>query len=187
MLFTNRYSQTILQARQAKDRFVQSAADSPLPWEERHHFTGLRYFPPNRSYRLTAQIALLPESERVALATSDGQEQWYLRYARLHFKIDRQPYQLVAYRSAHEHGAHPEIALFVPFRDALAGRETYGSGRYLDLGYDPHASPESLIVDFNLAYNPYCAYSSAYSCPIPPRENWLTCAIRAGERSFHMA
>lgn len=184
MLFNGSYNRAILRLRHTKDRAFQTDPDSPIPWEERRQFSGLRYFPPNRAYHLTARVTPLDDDQPITLATSDGQEQPYRRQAMLRLVIDRHPYQLVAYRSLREHNHHPE-SLFVPFRDTLAGQETYGSGRYLDIEWEPRARRDTLIVDFNLAYNPYCAYSLDYSCPIPPRENWLTCPIRAGERMFH--
>src|SRR3989304_3041887 len=87
--------------------------------------------------------------------------------------------RLHAYRPAHGHGAHD--FLFVPFRDATSAKETYGAGRYLDLPFEPSGVYD---VDFNRAYNPYCAYSDDYVCPFPPPENWLTVPIRAGEKTW---
>jgi uncharacterized protein (DUF1684 family) len=70
--------------------------------------------------------------------------------------------------------------LFLPFRDATSGKESYGAGRYLDL----HAHRDEVEIDFNYAYNPYCAYNPEWNCPLPPAENWLQVPIRAGEKAF---
>ena len=107
------------------------------------------------------------------MQTSTGDERTYTHYGQFQLTVDGEPAQLTIY--ADEHG------FFLPFVDALAGKETYGGGRYLQprpLGND------HFLVDFNVAYNPYCAYNEAWSCPLPPRENWLRVPIRAGEQSF---
>ena len=91
-------------------------------------------------------------------------------------KLEGEPAALAVYRSPH----HDE--LFLPFRDATSGRETYGAGRYLE---PAKLAGGRLLVDFNLAYNPYCAYSEEYSCPLPPFENHLKVAIRAGEKAYN--
>jgi uncharacterized protein (DUF1684 family) len=127
-------------------------------------------------------VERLNPREPVVMATSDGRERPFERFALLHFTIEGQPVQLTGYRAAGD----DDDALFIPFRDTLAGKESYGAGRYLDV--EPphhHGGEEHIVLDFNLAYNPYCAYNESYSCPIPPRENTLPVAIRAGERVYH--
>jgi len=115
------------------------------------------------------------DKDSVVMQTSTGDEQVYTRYGRLRFTVDGQDVALTVYADA------DSGAFFLPFVDALRGRETYGAGRYLE--------PEPLddgqfLVDFNLAYNPYCAYSDDWSCPLTPRENWLAVPIRAGEQLY---
>jgi uncharacterized protein (DUF1684 family) len=90
--------------------------------------------------------------------------------------VDGRPTRITLFTSPEMH------ELFLPFRDATSGRETYGAGRYLEV--DPPDADGRVVVDFNLAYNPYCAYNPDWSCPIPPGENWLDVPIRAGERTF---
>ncbi len=172
------YARAMNQQRREKDTFFRTSPYSPLPFQERHHFAGLRYFPPDQVYRVNATLERFPEQLLVEIITSDGQSQRFLRFARLCFVLHGTPSCLTAYRSQHEHG---EMTLFVPFRDALAGKETYGAGRYLDIPF--HEGNSTLVLDFNAAYQPYCAYSGAYSCPLPPAENTLPCAIRAGEKT----
>ena len=109
------------------------------------------------------------------MQTSTGDVASYLRWARIHFEVDHETAELTVYRDAQSG------AFFLPFQDANAGGETYGAGRYLEV---EELEDGRLHVDFNYAYNPYCAYNERWSCPIPPAENRLTVAIRAGEKTF---
>jgi uncharacterized protein len=177
---SNTYTKEMEQQRQEKDVFFRSSPHSPIPNQERRSFAGLHYFPLDQEYRVTATIERFPDQQPVEMATSDGQRRQFNRFAFLQFVINGTPLRLTSYRPLHEHG---EAELFVPFRDALAGKETYGAGRYLDIPFND--GDTTVVLDFNEAYNPFCAYNEAYSCPIPPFENALTYAIRAGERLYH--
>lgn len=159
--------------RRMKDAFFASDPASPLLEEQQEGFQGLRYFDEAPALRLTVHVDLLPPGDRLAIQTTDGDTQTYTRFGRFSFEVDGQPASLTLFEGAH--------GFFLPFADALAGTETYPAGRYLE--------PEPLgagrfLVDFNLAYNPYCAYNAHWSCPITPPENRLTVAIRAGEKLF---
>ena len=160
--------------RVEKDHFLKHSAYSPL--EDRMGFSGLNYYPPNLDYRYELALQKADESELLTFQTSTGDEQIYHRLGTVEFEVEGQAAQLAVYQSTEHEG------LFVPFRDATSGQETYGAGRYLE--------PEllgngNLLLDFNLAYNPYCAYSENYSCPLPPFENHLSnVAIRAGEKAY---
>jgi uncharacterized protein (DUF1684 family) len=182
------YVRELEEFRGEKDEFFRRSQQSPIPFGERRDFSGLRYFPPNPALRVAATVEPLPEYEEVILTTSDGLQRSFQRYARLRFAVDEASVQLTAYLSPlHErqHGDHVhEEPLFIPFRDALAGTETYGAGRYLEVE-GPEDGESTVTLDFNLAYNPYCAYNESYSCPIPPAENRLPVPIRAGERVYH--
>jgi uncharacterized protein (DUF1684 family) len=177
------YAQALGEFRRQKDEFFRTSPDSPIPEEDLADFQGLHYFPPDLALRLVAQVERLPDGKAVQMATSDNSVRAFQRYALLHFEIDGQPCTLTAYRGI---GDPPDAALFVPFRDALAGTETYGSGRYLEVEEEDGSDGSTIaVLDFNLAYNPYCAYNDAYSCPITPPENMLKTPIRAGERIYH--
>ena len=115
-----------------------------------------------------------PEREQVEIQTSTGDIRVYTRYGRFKFPVEGQEVELTIYET--EHG------FFLPFVNSLAGVETYPAGRYLDLEALPD---DRFLVDFNLAYNPYCAYNDAWSCPLTPFENRLKVPIRAGEKLFH--
>jgi uncharacterized protein (DUF1684 family) len=160
--------------RKMKDEFFANGRQSPLTSDQKKSFKGLDYFPPNPGLRLEINAQELPIKERVEMQTTTGDIQVYQRYARLHFNVDGQQAELTLYYS--------ETGWFLPFVDSLAGKETYPAGRYLE--------PEKLdgdrfLVDFNLAYNPYCAYNDAWSCPLTPFENRLKVPIRAGEKLYH--
>lgn len=111
--------------------------------------------------------------DTITLDTSTGETRVFRRAGFLNFPVDGKPAKLTLFVDSNGY--------FLPFRDATSGTETYGAGRYLE----PEESGGKIRVDFNYAYNPYCAYSEHFSCPLPPRENWLTVAIRAGEKVYH--
>jgi uncharacterized protein len=163
--------------RKAKDEFFLSNPQSPLTPEQRRSFHGLSYFPENTDLRVGAKLEpdQEPEGTKITMDTTTGTERPYRRVGSVRFEVDGQQAELALYSSEEDE------SLFVPFRDATSGKETYGGGRYLET--DP---PEdgNVVLDFNYAYNPYCVYSEHWSCPIPPRENWLPVPIRAGETNF---
>lgn len=167
------YLDTIEAGRVEKDRFFRSSPYSPI--EDRVNFKGLDYYPPNSAYRYTLPLNRAEQPEPLTFQTSTGDERAYYRLGTVEFEVEGQPAQLAIYKSED----HDE--LFLPFRDATSGNETYGAGRYLE----PEELPDGkILVDFNVAYNPFCAYSEAYSCPLPPFENHLKLAIRAGEKAY---
>ena len=110
------------------------------------------------------------------MQTTTGGEQSYRRAGVLRFRVEGRPAQVTLFESPDMH------ELFLPFRDATCGTESYGAGRYLEVA--PPGPDGRVVVDFNYAYNPYCAYNPSWSCPIPPGENWLAVPIRAGEKAF---
>lgn len=161
--------------RNAKDHMFAHGTDSPLPDEERARFEGLSYYSFDPSLCIAADVAPPESIEDLTMSTSTGDEAVYRRSGVARFTVDGQSVQLTLFED------DEEGELFVPFRDSTSGAETYGAGRYLEV-----ARPEGrrVILDFNYAYNPYCAYSEAYSCPLAPVENWLRVPIRAGEKIY---
>jgi uncharacterized protein (DUF1684 family) len=170
------YIDTIEAERVEKDRFFRTHPYSPI--EDRSSFTGLNYYPPDPALRFELPLQKAEQVEELTIQTSTGDEQTYHRLGTVGFEIDGEPAALAIYQSPDHDG------LFVPFRDATSGQETYGAGRYLE---PAELAGDRLLVDFNLAYNPYCAYSEQYSCPLPPLENWLKVPIRAGEKAYNKA
>ncbi len=158
--------------RQRKDDFFRTDPASPV-----EGFAGLRYFPVSPTFVFTPRLEPLT-SEPLELVTSVGDTQTYLRYGRVSFTVAGESCTLTLFVQAGDSGR-----FFVPFKDATNGRETYPAGRYLD----PPFSEGKVRLDFNTAYNPYCAYSERYRCPLPPAENRLTVAIRAGEKTYRDA
>ena len=160
--------------RAEKDEFFRTDPHSPLSDEQKGAFEGLNYYPENPDLRFEAQVEPFAEHVHVQMQTSTGDVQDYIKYGTFRFEVHGEPAVLTVYAS-------PEGEAFVPFADATSGPETYGAGRYLELEY---YGDNRFGVDFNLAYNPWCAYSPEYSCPIPPAENRLQVPIRAGEKNF---
>ena len=167
--------------RRLKDKFLLEHPQSPLLPEDREGFRGANYFPVNLEYKVVATFVPEEHPGIFRVQTSTGDQKEYKRAGRLQFEIDGQKLSLVAFEPPADEPLHGN-RLFVPFRDKTSSKETYGAGRYLDLNKRPG---DQYVLDFNRAYNPYCAYSPYYSCPIPPGENTLAVEIRAGEKSFH--
>lgn len=159
--------------RRAKDDFFANDADSPLTAAQKTAFKGLNYFPEDPALRLEVIPGELSGSPDLELQTSTGELQRYRRLGRISFEVGGQRGELTVLEGPN--------GLFLPFVDSLAGTETYPAGRYLE----PEPLREGrLLVDFNLAYNPYCAYNEHWSCPLTPFENRLRIPIRAGEKVF---
>lgn len=168
--------------RKEKVFFFTHHPQSPIPQNMREEFRGLNYFPVNPSYRFLCRLNRYPSPASVRMMTSTGEERDYLKVGYIQFIIEGKTQTLQAYKAGREHNHEGEReTLFIPFKDATSGKETYGAARYLEI---EEAEGGVFLVDFNKAYNPYCAYSEAYSCPLPSGENWLEGAIKAGEKKF---
>jgi uncharacterized protein (DUF1684 family) len=163
----------ILEARRQKDAFFARHSQSPLTAAQKRDFKGLDYFPYAAALRLELAVERYPEAQGIQMQTSTGDVQEYQRYGKIRFTVEGQPAELTIF--ANQHG------LFLPFVDSLAGQETYPAGRYLE---PERLADGKLLIDFNQAYNPYCAYNDRWSCPLTPFENRLKVAIRAGEKLF---
>ncbi len=165
--------------RAAKDSVWYSTPESPLPDSLRSRFRGLKYFVPTDSFRVTARYTALSTLQPILMPlTHRDAPEPYVRVGRLQFTINGKSCTLTALRRPAEPADAP---LFIPFTDATTGRATYGGGRYLNLA-PPAVDATSVTLDFNLAYTPTCAYVPDFECPVPPKENALPVAIRAGER-----
>ena len=174
MLDADDYVELIEDHRRRKDAFFASDPSSPLTPAQLDAFEGLAYFPVDRALRIVGELIPDPERASVELQTTGGELQPHRRAGTVSFSVDGAQAIITLFEA--EDGG-----FFVPFRDATSGRETYGAGRYLEVR---PVSEGSVTVDFNLAYNPYCAYNPHWTCPVPPAENWLEVSIRGGERSF---
>ena len=159
--------------RKMKDEYFKADPQSPLTEAQKLDFSGLHYFPENPALRFVLELQPFKEKEPASLQTSKGDVRSYVRYGEIHFTVDGEKARLTVYET--------EYGFFLPFVDALAGQETYPAGRYLEI---EDQGDGMYLVDFNMAYNPYCAYNDRWSCPLTPIENHLAVAIRAGEKIY---
>jgi uncharacterized protein (DUF1684 family) len=165
---------TLLAERREKDRAL-AGSDSPIPAGARTTFQGLSYYPPDPALAVEAELIPTVPPAPVKIAATKGDIRDMLRYGRFRFTIAGKTLELAVFKYD-----STTPVLFVPFRDATNGGETYEVGRYIDLEEKPGAL--RYLLDFNRAYNPYCAYNDGYTCPIVPAENTLPVPIHAGEK-----
>ncbi len=169
------YVKTITEARAVKDKAFREEPE-PIPADKRDTLLPLRYFPPDPSYTAPAELKLANERPVFEMPTSTGKLRRMERVGVLEFSLGGQPMSLAAFV---EEGQALEN-LFVPFADLTTGKESYPAGRYLDIR---PTSTGFYNIDFNMAYNPTCAYNASYDCPYPPASNRLKVEIRAGEKA----
>ncbi|MEJ7646284.1 MAG: DUF1684 domain-containing protein [Chryseolinea sp.] len=174
------YVDQIKEEREDKDRFMRTSKESPFS-DTTQKYQGLKYFPPDVKYKITASLVPIKDKKPIMLGTNDGKEQRYLEYAYAEFDLDGYHNQLLILETM-EAGEF-RGKLFLAFGDETSAVDTYGAGRYLDITKAPGSN--SITLDFNLSYNPYCAYVEKYSCPFPPGQNLLHVAINAGEKVYH--
>jgi len=178
----SKWKEDLEREREMKDRFFAEHWQSPIPVKERTRFKGLDYFPLDPSYRFELELHEHEERRAVRMGYTKGQEQDFLRWGEFRFNVGNKEQAIQAYKSD-----PAEESLFILFRDATSGKETYGAGRYLDLEPDRDRTVEGKwIIDLNKAYNPWCVYSEDYTCPFVPPENWLEVPIRAGEKNYSL-
>lgn len=179
------HTQAIRAFQQELNTEYQDPKRSPLSAEARQQFKGLPFFPVNDSLLVTAAFVRDSTSAPFLISTSNNRPRPYRKYGELRFQVNGKPQRLSVYQSL-ELLKVPEYAdyLIVPFTDLTNGFSSYGGGRYIDLRF-ADVKTGRVQLDFNKAYNPYCAYSTGYACPIPPAENRLPVAIRAGVMSDH--
>jgi hypothetical protein len=168
-----------------KAAFLKNSS-SPLQKED---FEYLRFYEPNEKFKVECKFVATTRrnsarKKLLEIPTSSGQTAAYTKFGELKFEIDGKPNKLAVYQSLRLRNL-PQYRdyLFIPFKDLTNGKESYGGGRYLDLRMK-EIEGDKINLDFNKAYNPFCAFSAGYSCPIPPKENSLKVAIEAGEKNF---
>ena len=173
------YDDEIRNARAEKDREFKGDG-SPIPIGEREDFSGLHYFPPDTAFVIIAQYNPVDSSSRVSLGTSTGETRVMERLGTLRFSVPGAKGGLQVLTLFAE--VTGEGSSFLPIADATNGDQTYFAGRYLDIPRPE--GPGMVALDFNNAYNPYCAYNEKYSCPLVPPENRLSVPIPVGERTW---
>jgi uncharacterized protein len=174
------WEEQVQAARSHKDAFLASHMESPLSLQDRLFFQGLEYWPPDPGYRFELELHELEQKEVVSMLDTSGQKRNMWRWGVFRFELAGQACSLHVYKSD-----PAKETVFIPFRDKTSGKESYGAGRYIDLDEQEHRTEDGKwVLDFNEAYNPWCAYSEQYACPFVPPENWLRVAIRAGEKEY---
>jgi uncharacterized protein (DUF1684 family) len=180
------YGTTDIKAfRAGRDHEFRDKRESPLKEEDFAAFTGLNYYPEDKKFAVKAKFTRTADEKYFQMPTSSGKMKMFIKYGVLKFKIDGRSQTLSVYEmDPAVMQKFPEYAdlLFIPFKDATSRTETYGGGRYIDI---KRPAGKEVVLDFNLAYNPNCAYGGEqWSCPIPPAENVLKVEIKAGEKRY---
>lgn len=166
------YTGLLLEDRRDTQRWFRTSDDSPI--EDQANFAGLEFFDPDLTFRVVADLTPYRGEDKILeITNTDGSVETYERYAYLNFKLRDAPQTLLLLKH--------EGLLSLMWKDGTSGKTTYGGGRYLDFSLSD-VKGRQLVVDFNKAYNPYCAYSPQYACPLPPAENTLSESITAGEK-----
>ena len=159
------------------------AKTSPLLPEDLKTFHSLEYYPANEKFFVVAKFIRTENEQPFEMKTSTDRKPVYVKYGEAHFSIDGQAFQLNIYRNIElSKKEQYKDYLFLPFSDLTCGNESYIGGKYIDMKIP---QGDTIVIDFNTSYNPYCAYSHKYSCPKVPLENDLKIAIRAGVKKFH--
>ena len=172
---TEGYVEEIQAKRAETDQEFKESEDSPLTDEQKAGFTALSYYPITEKYRVNAEFNRNQFEQIVKINITDGSQREYYVFGNAHFHLEGKELDLIVYKPVKKDADY----LFIPFYDNTSADQTYGGGRYVE--------PEllengAMQIDFNLAYNPYCAYNHTYRCPIPPPENRLNVSILAGEK-----
>lgn len=162
------------------DSQYSDSVKSPLTKEDRLKFKGHDFYPIDMKFCVEAKLVKSKNEKTFQMKTTTDRKPMYVKYGEVHFTLNNKKHKLSVYQSM-DLLNKPEYRnyLFLPFKDNTSGVETYGGGRFMDLQIP---AGEKIIIDFNKAYNPYCAYNHKYSCPVPPPENYLNAEINAGIR-----
>lgn len=168
------YADSLEQYRINRNKEMIDTAHSPLKKEEILKFKELHFYPANSNYRISADFIKNKRKETVTMTTSSGKEKQYYKIGKAVFELNGVACTLTVFQPV-----ALKNYIFIPFTDLTNSEETYGGGRYLDATI---IDKKKILIDFNYCYNPYCAYTSGYSCPIPPTENFLNTAVKAGEK-----
>ena len=179
----NLYLDEIRAYQQSENARFRDTLTSPLVKDDIPGFTGLEFYPVDLKYRVEAEFTLTPGAEPFKMPTTTSRLVTYRKYGEARFTLHDREFVLAVYQNQeimHKEGY--EDYLFLPFKDQTNEHGSYGGGRYINLTIPPG---NTIIIDFNKCYNPYCAYNSRYSCPLPPDENHLGIEIPAGVKAYH--
>jgi uncharacterized protein (DUF1684 family) len=172
------YLKGVQEKRQEIIDFMENDPESPFHRKGELNYDGLKFFDIDPAFNVKARIEKMQSPVPFDIQMTDGETARYFKYAIAHFEIDDKSQKLFLLKSENFFN---EPWLFLPFYDETSAEESYGGGRFLNVEYHDE---EEIYIDFNLAYNPYCAYTDTYRCPIPPAENKITVKVLAGERNY---
>ncbi|MBN7811313.1 DUF1684 domain-containing protein [Algoriphagus sp. H41] len=172
------YIEKIEKERERQFKFIRFNIDSPLTEEQKAKFTSLTFYDIDPAYRVKARLLPIEEKKVREVPLTDGSVQRYIEHSYAEFELGGKTNRLLLLQAMDE---VDKRNFFLAFADETSARETYGGGRYLNVRQD---GKNSITLDFNLAYNPYCAYNPDYACPIPPKENLLEIALPVGEKNY---
>jgi hypothetical protein len=175
------YIASIEKHRQEKDDFMKNDPNSPFNFKGKVEFHPLNYFEVDPDYVFESKLFEYPTKDTISIFGTKGEERKVIRYGYIKFEYKKNPYKLNVYEGSAKSG---EKYHSIWFTDITTNDESYGVGRYLDFELNPEAD-FIYTIDFNLAYNPYCAYSPDYTCAIPTKEDFIDLKIEAGEKNFH--
>ncbi len=161
----------------------KDASTSPLTKKGLKKFNGLDFFPVNAKYKVKAKLIKTPDGQTFNFPTTTDRIAVYRKYGEIHFTIDGKDLKLNLYKNQLPTFGY-ETHLFLPFLDKTNGSTSYGGGRFIDVLTTDELKDGTMEIDFNKAYNPYCAYSDRYSCPITPKENYLDIEVKAGVMAY---
>ncbi|GGZ39901.1 hypothetical protein GCM10007049_36630 [Echinicola pacifica] len=172
------YKARVLAERTRQFKFLKFNDESPLTPDQKKELDSLDCFDVAPEYKVRARLVPLQERQVLEIPMTDGTQEKYLKHSYAEFELNGKALRLLLLQSVTE---PDKKNFFLPFADKTSGESTYGGGRYLNIRQDGF---NSITLDFNLAYNPYCAYNPDFACPIPPKENLLEVAIEAGEKNY---
>ncbi len=175
------YISQVEKTRKDKDDYMKNDPSSPFNQDSDAHFTPLKYYEVNPDFVFKSKLYEYPTKDTVKIYGTKGEERKVLKYGYVIWNYENQEHKINVYKGTTRSG---QIYYSIWFTDKTTGKETYGVGRYLD--FEVMTDPNyTYTIDFNLAYNPYCSYSTKYSCAIPSKDDYIDAAIEAGEKSFH--
>ncbi|MDP4117373.1 MAG: DUF1684 domain-containing protein [Bacteroidota bacterium] len=179
----NEYIPSIEKSRAEKDVYMRDSASSPFNFKGKVQFEPLKYFPVDTNFVFKSKLIPFQHKDTVQIYGTKGEGRKVLKYGYVTIEINKKLYRINVYKGTSKQG---EEYYSIWFTDKTTGHESYYVGRYID--FELNTDKDFIYtIDFNLAYNPYCAYSYAYSCAIPPKEEYIPVSITAGEKIFHNA
>lgn len=172
--------QSVQDFQKQMNRDFKDPETSPLPPKERKKFTAVNFFSIDTAYTVEAEFVRTPYESPFEMPTTTDRKPVYVKYGELYFSIQEQEFKLNVYQNQDPKKGYEDY-LFLPFTDLTNGKTSYSGGRYVDMMIP---GSDKVVLDFNKAYNPYCAYSGEYSCPLVPQENHLEIEIPAGVKAY---